>query len=171
MMNGPLHQFFTSDHRRLEKLLDKATEKPDEITMEYYSQFRTGLLTHIKMEENILFVAAQQAREGTPLPIVAKLRLDHGALTALMVPPPSTAIIKALRHILEKHDLLEEESGGMYDACDALTQDHVDHLLKVLHTTSPVPVHPHNNSPLILDATRRALARAGYNFDIFAVQP
>ena len=169
-MNGALHQFFTSDHRRLESLLDNATANPHEIIMEYYSQFRAGLLTHIKMEENILFLAAQQARGGIPHPLVAKLRLDHGALTALMVPPPSPTIINALRYILEKHDILEEESGGMYDACDALTKDTVNGLLEKLHKTSVVPVHPHNNSPLILEATKRALARAGYNFDDFSVQ-
>jgi hypothetical protein len=28
-----------------------------------------------------------------------------------------------------------------------------------------VPVHPHNDAPFILDATRRALDRAGYNLD------
>lgn len=169
-MNGPLYQFFTNDHRRIEKLLDKATEKPGKIVMEYYSQFRTGLLMHIKMEENILFVAAQKARGGKPLPIVATLRLDHGALTALMVPPPSPAIIKALRYILEKHDILEEQSGGMYEQCETLTQNEIEEILTKLHNTTAVPVHPHNNSPLILEATKRALTRAGYNFDDFVVQ-
>ena len=166
-MNGPIYKFFTNDHRRIEQLLDKATEKPGEIAMEYYSQFRTGLLTHIKMEENVLFVAAQKARGGMPLPIVAALRLDHGALTALMVPMPSTPIIKALRYILEKHDILEEKTGGMYDECESLDKIEVDGLLATLHNTTPVPVHPHNNSPQILEATKRALARAGYNFDDF----
>jgi hypothetical protein len=170
-MNGPLHQFFTSDHRGLEELLDKATEKPGEIDMTYYGRFRTGLLTHIKMEENILFTAAQKARGGIPLPIAAKLRLDHGALTALMVPPPSQTIIKAVRHILEKHDILEEESGGMYDACDALTHNDVDELLAALRNTTEVQVLPHNPSQLILDVTKRALARAGYHFDEFETHP
>ena len=168
-MNGALYQFFTSDHRRLEELLSKATENPDEINMAYYSRFRTGLLTHIKMEENILFLAAQKVRGGTSLPLVAKLRLDHGALTALMVPPPSPAIIKALRYILEKHDILEEESGGLYDACDALMHNNVESLLNTLKSTPEVPVHPHNDASFIMEASRRALARAGYNFDDFIV--
>ena len=54
-MNKPLHKFFTNDHHRIDKLLDKATEQPDEINMEYYSSFRRGLLWHIKTEEKILF--------------------------------------------------------------------------------------------------------------------
>lgn len=81
-MNKPLHKFFTEDHRRIEDLLDKATGNPDEYRMEYYQQFRTGLLTHIKMEEKILFPAAQKANNNVPLPIAARLRLEHGALTA-----------------------------------------------------------------------------------------
>ena len=87
-MNKPLYQFFTKDHRRIEELLDLATKKPDEIQMEYYHRFRAGLLTHIKMEEKILFPAAQKANGGIPVPLAAKLRLDHGAITALMVPRP-----------------------------------------------------------------------------------
>lgn len=75
-MNKPLYDFFTNDHHRVEGFLDKATEKPGEINMEYYHQFRTGLLKHIKMEENILFPAAQKANNGVQLPLQAKLRLD-----------------------------------------------------------------------------------------------
>lgn len=63
-MNKPLYDFFTNDHHRVEGFLDKATEKPGEINMEYYHQFRTGLLKHIKMEENILFPAAQKLTTG-----------------------------------------------------------------------------------------------------------
>jgi Hemerythrin HHE cation binding domain. len=88
-MHGSLHKFFIDDHRRLEDILNRATMKPDEYEMIAYSQFRAGLLKHIKMEESILFPAVQKARGGVPLPIVAKLRLDHGAFTALLVPPPS----------------------------------------------------------------------------------
>ena len=52
-MNSLLYQFFEKDHRRLDALLDKATEIPGEIQMQYYNEFRTGLLTHIKMEEKV----------------------------------------------------------------------------------------------------------------------
>src|SRR5574338_1710817 len=112
-MNKPLYQFFTKDHRRIEELLDRATQNPGEIEMEYYQRFRAGLLTHIKMEEKILFPAVQKANGGIPVPPAAKLRLEHGAITALMVPPPTPSLIKVLRHVLERHDLTEEEPGGM----------------------------------------------------------
>ena len=161
-MNKPLHTFFTNDHRRIEALLDGAFAKPDAIDHELYRQFRTGLLTHIKMEEKILFLAAQEANGGVPLPIAAKLRLDHGALTSLMVIPPSMALTRVIRHVLDQHDLIEEEPGGMYDACEALTKDQRQDLLDRLAQTTEVPVHPPNPAPKAVGAARRALERAGW---------
>lgn len=167
-MNKPLYNFFTNDHRRVEGYLDKATEKAGEIDMECYHHFRTGLLKHIKMEEKTLFPAAQKANGGTPLPLAAKLRLDHGALTALLVVPPTPDVIKVIRHVLEKHDLLEEEPGGMYDVCENLTHGETTELLVQLRAVTEVPVHPHNKADYALKAAKNALVRAGFDFDAIA---
>lgn len=164
-MNRQLYEFFTNDHRRIDALLLKATENADEIQMEYYNPFRTGLLTHIKMEEKILFPAAQKENGGVALPIQAKLRLDHGALTALMTLPPTAAVIKVIRHILEVHDIAEEEPGGMYDVCASLTQNETEDLLKQLANVTEVPVHPPNSSVMVFEASKRSLLRADYDFD------
>ncbi|HNM31527.1 MAG TPA: hemerythrin domain-containing protein, partial [Chitinophagales bacterium] len=72
-MNNVLYQFFTNDHRRLEKIFDVATEIESDIKEELYHQFRVGILKHIKMEEKILFPAAQKANGGVPIPLAAKL--------------------------------------------------------------------------------------------------
>ena len=165
-MNKQLYRFFTNDHRRIEDLLNKATENTDEIQMNYYHQFRTGLLRHIKMEEKILFPAAQKANGGVPLPLAATLRLDHGALTTLMVVPPSLGVVKVLRHVLEKHDLLEEEPGGMYDVCERLTKGETQDLLAQLEKVTEVPTHPYNKADYALGAAKRALERAGFDFDV-----
>ena len=167
-MNKPLYQFFTDDHRRIDELLDKATEKPGELQMDYYRQFRTGLLKHIKMEEKTLFPAAQKANGNVPLPLAGKLRLDHGALTSLMVVPPSDEVIKVLRFVLDKHDLLEEEPGGMYDVCEKLTEGETNHLLQELGKVAEVPVHPFNEAGYALDVAKRTLLRAGFDFDAIA---
>jgi hypothetical protein len=164
-MRGSLYEFFAKDHRRLEDLLDRATSVPGDYDMDAYSQFRSGLLKHIKMEETILLPAAEKARGGEPLEIAGKIRLDHGALTALMVPPPSRMIVSALRAILASHDLIEEQPSGMYDRLEELTAPQIEDLVARARSTPDVPVHPHNEAPFILDATRRALARAGYNLD------
>lgn len=164
-MKKTLHQFFTEDHQRIEKLLNKATEKPGVIEMNYYHQFRSRLLRHIKMEEKTLFPAAKKANSTLMQELIPRYRLDHGALTSLMVPPPTLSLIKVIRHILEKHDLAEEEPGGLYDVCEALTHGQTQTLLDRLFVTEEVPVHPPNPAPIAIEAARRALARAGYDFD------
>ncbi|MBX2982587.1 MAG: hemerythrin domain-containing protein [Flavobacteriales bacterium] len=165
-MNKPLHDYFTQDHRRLEKILDQACTNPDAIDAHLYHDFRVGLLTHIKMEEKILFVAAREANDGVPIPLAAKLRLDHGALTALMVVPPNAAVIAAVRHILDEHDRLEEEPGGMYDICEKLTHAQTAEVLQRLEQTTPVPVHPPNTHPIAVDSANRAMARAGFDLHL-----
>ncbi len=167
-MNRPIYQFFTTDHHRIEDLLAQATANPDKYDMDIYFKFRAGLLTHIKMEEKILFPAAQKANNNIPLSIAARLRLEHGAITALMVPPPTEALLKVLRHVLEKHDLAEEEPGGMYEACEALTANQTQEILDQLAQVTEVPVHPHNTAAYALDAAKRALLRAGYDYDELA---
>lgn len=117
-MDKPISQFFCNDHRRIEDLLAKAIQDPNAVLMEFYLPFRVALLTHIKMEEKVLFPIAQKFNGGVPHPLALKLRLDHGALTALMVVPPTPEVIKILNYILERHDILEEEPGGMYDICE-----------------------------------------------------
>lgn len=164
-MNKPLYQFFTNDHRRIDELLSKATQNPGDVQMDCYHQFRTGLLKHIKMEEKILFPAAQKANGDIPLPLAGKLRLDHGALTSLMVVPPSPEVIKVLKYILDKHDLLEEEPGGMYDVCEKLTEGETNDLLQQLKNVAEVPVHPHNKADYALEVAKRTLLRAGFDFD------
>ena len=164
-MNKPLHHFFSQDHHRIETLLDKASAKPGEIDMEYYHQFRTGLLRHIKMEEKTLFPAARKADPSVMQEIIPRYRLEHGAITALMVPPPDADLIKVIRHVLEKHDMAEEEPGGLYDVCEALTHDQTEELLELLTEVEEVPVHPPNPAPIAIESARRALIRAGYDYD------
>lgn len=160
-----LYDFFTDDHRRLEGIFEEATKDKDEVDLEKYHAFRVGLLTHIKMEEKILFVAAQKANGGEPLPLQAKLRLDHAALTSLLVCYPSPEVIRAIAYILEVHDILEEEQGGMYEACESLTKNETQEIMKELKNVTPVPVHPFNEASYVLDVAKRSMQRAGFDFD------
>lgn len=164
-MNKAIYDFFTNDHRRIEDIFNEAIKDVNNVDLELYHQFRVGLLTHIKMEEKILFVAAQKANNGEPLPLQAKLRLDHGALTSLMVCFPSPNVIKAIQHILELHDILEEEEGGMYDVCENLTQHETQQILDDLNNATLVPVHPFNEAAYVVDVAKRSMERAGFNFD------
>ena len=53
----------------------------------------------------------------------------------------------------------------MYDGCEALTQGQTQELLDQLADIEEVPVHPPNQAPIALESARRALERAGYDFD------
>lgn len=164
-MNKPLHEFFENDHRQIDGLLKKALAQPDVIEMKYYLEFRTRLLRHIKMEEKILFPAAKKINPEVIKEVIPQYRLEHGAITALMVPPPTLSLIKVIHYILEKHNLAEEEPGGLYDICEALTKNQSQELLEELMTTKEVPVHPPNPAPIAIEAARRAMERAGYDYD------
>jgi hemerythrin superfamily protein len=164
-MNQPIHQFFEKDHRQIDGLLKKALEKPNEIQMEYYHQFRIRLLRHIKMEEKTLFPAAKKVNPELVKETVEQYRLEHGAITALMVPPPTLSLIKVIQFVLNKHNVAEEDPGGLYDICEALTQGQTQELLDQLRVTKEVPVHPPNPAPIAIESAIRALARAGYDFD------
>lgn len=163
-MAGIIHRYLADDHRRLDALLDRAMADPEKIDAAAYAQFRAGLLKHIGMEEKILLPAARKQRGGEPLPVAAKLRLDHGALTALLVPTPTAPVVAAIRAILKLHNPIEEDAGGMYDQCEELAGAESDQILRQLQNYPEVKVLPHVDSPFVMDATRRALARAGYDF-------
>ncbi|MFN8626959.1 MAG: hemerythrin domain-containing protein [Candidatus Binatia bacterium] len=160
--DGPVSRFLAGDHERLDALLRRAGAQPGAIDETAYAEFRAGLLRHIGMEEKILLPAAQEARGGEPLAAAAKLRSDHGALVALMVPTPTSAIVAALRTILASHNAIEEGPGGVYEVCERLAGADAPALLAKLRAAPEVPVHPHMGGPKIIEVTRRALARAGY---------
>jgi Hemerythrin HHE cation binding domain len=161
---GPVSDFLTEDHRRLETLLQSAVAHADQIDQGAYAQFRAGLLRHIGMEEKILLPAAQRLRGGEPLLIASKLRLDHGALATLLIPTPTAAIIATIRAVLKVHNTIEEGSGGLYETCDELAGSEAAQLLTKLQAAPEVTVLPHSDSPIVMNTVHRALERAGYDF-------
>jgi len=96
-MPGALYQYLSDDHDRLDALLGRAVAKPGVIDMELYSEFRKDLLRHISMEEKIVLPAIARWQGGKKAAIAERLRLDHGAIVSLLVPPPTPSIILTLR--------------------------------------------------------------------------
>ena len=165
-MPGKISRYLADDHRRLDVLLERAMFDPANIDRSAYAQFRLGLLKHIGMEEKILLPAARRIRGGEPLPVAARLRLDHGALTALLVPSPTASVVAAIRAILKAHNPIEEDPGGIYDQCEELVGAGADQILRQLQEAPEVRVLPHVDSAFVMEAARRALARAGYNLAV-----
>ena len=91
-MTRAIHRFLTDDHRRLDALLERAVADVQRFDHAAYAAFRGGLLRHIGLEEKILLPEAQRLRGGEPLAVAATLRLQHGAIAALLVPTPTPLI-------------------------------------------------------------------------------
>lgn len=159
---GAIYRFLAADHERLDVLLQRAAASAS-IDRDDYAAFRAGLLRHIGMEEKVLLPAAQALRAGEPLPIASKLRMDHGAIAALLVPTPTLAIIAALRSILTAHNEIEEGPGGLYETCDTLAGGETDTLVNRLRAYPEVRMNAHVDGTKIIEATQRALRRAGFD--------
>jgi hypothetical protein len=159
---GAIYRFLAADHRRLDALLQRAAASVS-FDCEAYAAFRAGLLRHIGLEEKVLLPAAQRLRGGEPLPIATKLRTDHGAIAALLVPTPTRVIIAALRSILAAHNEIEEGAGGLYETCDMLAAGETEALVERLRAYPEVPMNAHADGPRIMAATQRALRRAGFD--------
>lgn len=162
-MPGLIYQMLVEDHRRMEGLLALAAADTGTSSAGAYEEFRSVLLRHIGMEENILIPSAHQARGDVRLPMADRIRLDHGALAALLVPLPTPEIIACIKAILSVHNPLEEAKDGLYETCERLVADQLGELLEKLRAYPCPRLKPHVSSPGVLDATRRALARAGYS--------
>ena len=159
-MRGPLHRFFSADHRRLDDLLVRSRAEPGRIDLVPFAEFRAGLLRHIAMEEKVLFAAAKRAR-GKALPIAAHLRVDHGALTALLVPAPTPDTVGKIVSVLGPHNRREEEPGGVYDACDeAVGPAEAERLVRELRGFPEVRLRPYNDIPEVWKHIEATLERA-----------
>ncbi|ODT44109.1 MAG: cation-binding protein [Nitrospira sp. SCN 59-13] len=165
---GMIANFLAGDHRRLDALLHAADMHPGRIDRETYDQFRAGLLRHIGMEEKLLLPALQRWRSGEPLPVAAKLRLDHGALATLLMPTPTARILATIRRILSEHNRIEEGPDGLYALCDRLPATEMKHLWDALQAAPTVNVIRHSDSPAVMKTLEGALARAGYRLETLA---
>jgi len=161
---GPITSFLAADHGRLDALMAESDRGVGEIGLEPFGAFREGLLRHIGMEEKILLPALLKC-PGAPVKLAEKLRLDHGALTNLLVPQPTREILAAIRMILGPHNRLEEEPGGFYDACDSLLAAEADALTERMKAAPELPLRPYSRRPEALEAAKRAMARAGFRWE------
>jgi hypothetical protein len=158
-----IRSFLERDHARLDELLAHASSDPDHVDMEAFGEFRCGLLKHIGMEEKILLPTIQRLRGGEPLAVAARLRLDHGAIAAMLVPTPRGAVMRGLKTVLAIHNRVEEGLEGVYAECERIAGAECDTLLQRLLAAPEVPAASHVDGPKVEAAARRALTRAGFD--------
>lgn len=159
---GIVQDFLADDHRRLERLLEKAKSGAP-IDAKSYWEFRGGLLRHISMEEKVLLPAAQAAMGGTALPEAATLRRDHGALAGLLVLPPTHAIIRAIETILGKHNAVEEGPHGVYAQCEQIQGFDSAAVLARLQFVPEVSMNEYADNETAINSAHNAVKRAGYD--------
>jgi hypothetical protein len=147
----PLHRFFSADHSRLDELLRRSLAADGHVEHAVFEAFRAGILRHIGMEEKVLFPAARAARGGDPDPLAARLRVDHGAIAALLVPTPTRDLVGEVQSLLARHNRREEAPGGVYDACDeALGEASAERLVAQLRGFPEPPLKPYNDGPEVV---------------------
>lgn len=158
MTADSISRFLAADHARLEALLARATADPSTIELEAFDAFRAGLLRHIALEEKILLPAVTALRGGEPLPVARRLRVDHGALAALLVPTPTPAIAAEILKILRPHNELEEGPEELYATCDlALQPTERVALLERMRAYPPVRVARYRDGPRVCRTAEEAL--------------
>ncbi len=152
--------YVTADHTRLHELLDQAMSSPH-LDREAFATFRRGLLRHIAIEEKLLFPAVRQSRGGLPLDGAHELRIDHAALTSLLVPTPDQALCREILALLSTHDTKEETPGGVYDECARwLSGDQLILLGEQAAAFPEVRVVRHSNASNLYRTAEAALASA-----------
>jgi hypothetical protein len=156
-MAGPLTAWFAADHERLDALLRRSVADPRAFDHDAFETFRGGLLRHIALEEKLLLPRARMARAGEPLPVARRLRVDHGAIASLLVPTPDAGIVAELRSILDPHNAVEEEPGGLYETCDQLLAPETDDLLERIRAYPAVKTAPHSDGPGTFRTAEEAL--------------
>lgn len=162
-MTREISTYLSNDHDRLDQLLKQSVTPSGAINNDAYQQFRQGLLRHIGIEEKILIPSLKQNLDEEMKKTLDRIRSDHSAIVALLVPLPSSAIISALKAILTGHNELEEKNGGFYERADAYDETAVEQIAEKVKNAPEVKSLPNNPDPKVLDATRRALERAGYD--------
>ncbi|MDP3541751.1 MAG: hemerythrin domain-containing protein [Elusimicrobiota bacterium] len=158
---GKITDYLAQDHDRLDALFTKAGADPAALDLDAYEAFRRGLLKHVGMEELILIPAARRL-SGAAVALAERTRLDHGALTSLLIPSPTPAILEVLRSVLKPHNEMEERPEGLYEQCELALGAEADAVLERLRSAPDIPPAAHVDGPHVTASIRRALAAAGY---------
>lgn len=160
MTDRTIIRYLVSDHAHLHGLLDRAMALPH-LELEAFANFRRGLLRHIAIEEKVLLPAVRKARGGLALDRAHELRIDHAALTSLLVPTPDLGLCHEILSLLSTHDAKEEAPGGIYEECERWLSDG-ELVLLAQHATSfpEVRVARHFDGPNVYRTAEGALASA-----------
>jgi hypothetical protein len=156
---GAIADFLAADHDRLDELFEKARAVP--IDVDAYEAFRRGILRHVGMEELILIPAARRL-SGAAVALARRTRLDHAAITSLLIPNPTAKVLSALHAVLTPHNVMEEAADGLYEQCERALGAESAAVLAELRAAPGIPPAAHVDGPRVSRSIARALAEAGF---------
>ncbi len=163
-MGGSIREFFKADHERLDTLARRAGADPARFDREAFDAFRDGLLRHIGMEEKFLFPMIRRAAPRAGLEISAsylkRFRIEHAALTSLLVGTPNADLLLEILSILTPHNRAEEEPGGLYERCDAMLGSDAESVVARLQEYRGPRLRPYQDNPRVLRRAEDALRLA-----------
>ena len=161
-LKGPrvskIRDWLEVDHRAIGALLD-LSDADDSFDGEAFEKLRGRLLRHIGIEEKVLLRAVHETT-GHPISRARQIRVEHGAIAALLVPTPDRALVSELRALLQGHDALEEGDGGVYSECDHILGPRADELVAMADAFPIVPLARHFDGKNVPKTAKEALAGA-----------
>jgi hypothetical protein len=69
-----------------------------------------------------------------------------------------------IQSILEVHNELEEQDGGLYKLLEDMVGPEMEQILAQFKSAPPVAVLPNNDKPEVFEAAKKAVTRAGHEF-------
>lgn len=157
-------EFLACDHDRLTDLFTRAVKNMPNVDLALYEEFRKGLFRHIAIEEKIVFPFLKQHPSSPGQEVFDRLRRDHGAIVALLVPLPSASVVATLESVLGIHNGIEEGTDGVYALLNSASSEESQQLMEDFHAAPEVPTHPLKPTDQVIEVTKRAVDRAGYVF-------
>jgi len=113
-------EYLRADHHVIEDWL--AQSRAHGFALDAFTQMRRVLLRHIAVEEKVLFPAVR-ARDPGALIDARQIKIEHAALSSLLVPIPDLALAAEVATLLAEHDAREECAGGIYERCELVLGD------------------------------------------------
>ncbi len=153
-------RYLVSDHRHLEDLLARAAA-PVDLDLAAFAELRAGLLRHIAVEEKLLLGTVRRIPGGLAPEDAHRLRIEHAALTSLLVPTPDRALLGEIERLLRDHAGREEGATGVFARCELILGAKASSALAKRARAYPrVPLAPHFDGQGVVRTAREALASA-----------
>ncbi|PRP93213.1 5-formyltetrahydrofolate cyclo-ligase family protein [Enhygromyxa salina] len=155
-----LREWLSLDHREIDRQLNEALAGAG-FDPSAFARFRERLLRHIGIEERLLFPAVRSRDPEREAQRLANLRIEHAALTTLLVPTPDRALAAEIQTLLVGHNESEEGPEGVYASCiAALHDDDARQLLHAARARRPVPTTSYFDGQATVRTAAEALAKA-----------